>query len=178
MDIKQALIREHSKATTHAITQYIGSRPERFEILMELYLGDDTVLAQRAAWVFSGVGEVYPHLLLPFLDQLLEQLEQAPHPALQRNFLRVVAEGGVALSEDQEGLLVNSCFELMANPKIPVAIRVHAMQCIANLLEPYPELAIELKPLIEDGLEEGSAGFRSRGKKILKQIHQIEKQLE
>ena len=177
MDIQVALTSEHSRANTDAIKTYIGSQSDRFNELMELYLGDDPILAQRAAWVFSGVGEAYPHLLIPYLDQLIGYLDQAVHPALKRNFLKIMAEGGIALSEDQEGLLVNSCFELMANPKIPVAIRVHAMQCIANLLEAYPELAIELKPLIEDGMEDGSAGFRSRGNKILKQIQKIERQL-
>lgn len=177
MDIQEALSSEHSRANTLIVAEYIGSRPSRFRKLMDLFLGDDTVLAQRAAWVFSKVAEQHPHLLHNYLDQLIARLDEALHPALQRNFLKIMADYQVPLSEDQEGLLVNSCFDLLANPKVPVAIRVHAMQCIANLLGQYPELAIELKPLIEDGMEEGSAGFKSRGKKILKQIHKIEQQL-
>ena len=48
------------------------------------------------------------------------------------------------------------------------------MQYIANLLPRYPDLAIELRPILEDGMEEGSAGFKSRGKKILKLINKLE----
>ena len=177
MDIQDALVHEHSKANSLAIAEYIGNDPQRFTELMVPMLSEDSLLAQRAAWVFSSVGEAHPSLLLPYLDQLIDQLEDPVHPAISRNILRILAEADLPLSEDQEGLLVNSCFELMANPKVAVAIRVYAMQCIANLLDTYPELAIELKPLIEDGLEHGSAGFRSRGNKILKRIQKIEKQL-
>lgn len=176
MNIKEALYKEHSKANTAAIAKYIGDSPDRFAVLMQLFLCDEVVLCQRAAWVFTRVTTFYPELMLPYLDDMVLALENAAHPALQRNALRAIAITRPSLSEDIEGQLVNLSFDLLANPQMPVAVRVHAMQCIANLLDRYPDLAIELKPLIEDGMENGSAGFRSRGRKVLRIINRLERQ--
>jgi len=44
------------------------------------------------------------------------------------------------------------------------------MTVIYNLTEQLPDLARELRLLIEDQYDLGSAGFKSRGKKVLKQL--------
>jgi hypothetical protein len=170
MDIYQQLLKEHSKENTQLITEYIGSNPERYATLMRIFNGEGWVAVQRGAWVVSEAGMSYPELLIPHLDDLISAVEAPSHPAIARNGLKVIAESKVPLTEDQEGRVVQLSFELLADPKVPVAIHVYAMQCIANLLTVYPDLAIELKTLIEEGMEHGSPGYRSRGGKILKQI--------
>lgn len=170
MDIHQQLLKEHSKENTRLITEYIGSDPERYATLMGIFNSEGWMAVQRGAWVVSEVGMRYPKLLIPHLDDLISAIESPPHPAIVRNGLKVIAETKIPLTEDQEGRIVQLSFELLADPKVPVAIHVFAMQCIANLLTVYPDLAIELKTLLEEGMEHGSPGYRSRGKKILKQI--------
>ncbi len=176
MDIHQQLLKRHSKENTRRITEYIGSDPERYAILMQIFNGEDWVAVQRGAWVVSEVGMKYPELLIPHLDDLISAIEAPPHPAIARNGLKVIAETNIPLTEDQEGRVVQLSFELLADPKTPVAIHVYAMQCIANLLPVYPDLAIELKTLIEEGMEHGSPGYLSRGRKILKQIAKMKLQ--
>ncbi len=170
MDIYQQLLKGHSKVNTRLITEYIGSDPERYATLMGIFNSDGWVAVQRGAWVVCEVGMKYPELLEPHLDDLIRAVESPPHPAIARNGLKVIAETNVPLTEDQEGRVVQLSFELLADPKTPIAIHVYAMQCIANLLTVYPDLAIELKTLLEEGMEHGSPGYRSRGRKILKQI--------
>ncbi len=173
MDIQARLIQEHSKRTTEDITEYIGNDPTRFGELMQLFFGEELVLVQRSAWVLSHVCVEFPELILPYQEELIQALQQPIHPAVQRNLLKILAESKLPLSEDTEGHLVNICFDLIPQPHLPAAIRVHAMQYIANSTDQYPELAIELKTVIEDGMEHGTAGFRSRGKKILTRINPI-----
>lgn len=170
MNIQQQLLTKHSKENTRLITEYIGNDCERFSELMAVFSGDEWAAVQRGAWVVSEVGNNYPQLLIPHLDDLLLAIENPVHPAVRRNGLKVIADTKVSLNEDQEGRLVQSAFDFLADPQEPIAIHVYAMQCIANLLPVYPDLAIELKTLIEDGMEHGSAGYRSRGKRVLKQI--------
>ncbi len=174
MDIREALLREHSKANTNQIAQYVGQDQALFAELMGIFLGKDPKLVQRSAWVVTEVAMLQPALILPFQRQLVQALMHPLHPAVQRNILKVLAENELPLTEETEGEILNLCFDLLPNPQIPVAIRVHAMQYIANLLPRYPDLAIELRPILEDGMEEGSAGFKSRGKKILKLISKLE----
>ena len=174
MDIREALLSEHSRQKTDEIAAYIGTNEERFAELMELFIGEDKKLVQRSAWVVSNVAGFYPKFLLPYQAELIYVLEHPLHPSVQRNVLKILAENELQLTEETEGRLLNLCFDLLPNPQIPVAIRVHAMQYIAGFLKHYPDLAIELKTIIEDGMEHGSAGFKSRGRKILKMIQMLE----
>ncbi|GHN02752.1 hypothetical protein WSM22_42410 [Cytophagales bacterium WSM2-2] len=54
--------------------------------------------------------------------------------------------------------------------KEPVAVRVFSMTVLGNLAVKVPELRNELIPLIEDQMPYVSAGFVSRGRKVLKQL--------
>ena len=170
MDIKEQLLLTHSKANNLIICNWIGDDIGRFAELMKIFLGNERVLVQRAAWSVSELGIKYPHLIPPYLDAMIAAVEAALHAAVQRNILKLLAEKQIQMNEDQQGRLLNTAFDLLADPLIPVAIRVHAMQFIANLCEDYPDLAVELKTLIEDGMENGTAGFKSRGSRILKRF--------
>jgi len=50
MDIKTALLEEHSKAQTLRIVKYIGTDQKRFDTLMELFYKEEYRVVQRAAW--------------------------------------------------------------------------------------------------------------------------------
>lgn len=173
MNIEERLIQEHSKHTTEEIAKYIGNDTDRFADLMQLFFGQELVLVQRSAWVLTHVCVEHPTLILPYQKEMIQALQQPIHPAVQRNILKILADKPLVLDEETEGHLVNICFDLIPQPHLPAAIRVHAMQYIANLTTRYPELAIELKTVIEDGMEHGTAGFRSRGAKILNKIRPI-----
>jgi hypothetical protein len=47
------------------------------------------------------------------------------------------------------------------------------MTVLFNIVKKYPELKDELKMSIEDQLPYGSAGFKSRGRRILKSLEKI-----
>lgn len=173
MNIPEQLLREHSKENTHRVATYIGDDPERFAQLMEVFTVKDWRPAQRGAWVVAEIAYAHPDLLLPHLDTLLTAMDNPVYPAVLRNGLKVIASTRIALTEEQEGRLVQRAFELLADPQVAVAIQVHAMQCIANLLPVYPDLAVELQVLLEEGMERGSPGYRSRGRKVLKQIAEM-----
>ena len=55
-------------------------------------------------------------------------------------------------------------------PSEAVAPRVYSMSIIHKLVLRYPELAHELAESIEMVLENGSAGMKNRGQKILKDL--------
>ncbi len=170
MDIRKQLLQEHSKANTLHIVDWIESDSARFEELMALFLGDEYRLVQRSAWVVGELGMRHPSLFTPYLSQLLAALREPLHPAVRRNGLKFIAESDLRFPEEEEGLLVDLAFDLLADPKEAIAIRVHAMQVIVNLCKPYPELGLELKPLLTDLLDAGSAGLRSRAKRSWTQL--------
>lgn len=169
MNFSNLLENTHSKATTTLIVDEIEANPSRLDELMQLLLGNDSLLAQRAAWPFSFVAEKNPELVKKYIPKLIEKLEiKDDHPAIKRNILRAFQYFN--FSSEHEGKLLNISFNLLNDFEQPVAIKVFAMTVVYNLSKKYPEIKNELKISIENLLPNGSAGIKSRGNKILKKI--------
>lgn len=175
MDVKEQLLLEHSKTNTQRIVNWVGQNVARFAEVMDFFLGQDYRLVQRSAWVVGEIALKEPMLMRPYASRLLAALENPQHEAVQRNGFRFVADTNFQFDEDEEGRLVDLAFKLIANPKVPVAIRVHAMQCIANICERYPELTEELNPFVQDGLEDEKPAMRARSKRVHKQLNKIKR---
>ncbi len=170
MNLMEWLQERPSKAQALRFSRWVGGEPERFAALLQLWMNSpDKTLRQRAAWIFSHVAEAHPEWLPPWQDALIEHLQRADlHDAEKRNILKVLAS--FAGSSEKLGLLVEYCFERLQDPREPVAIRVHAMQVLFELGRLAPELHEELREVLLMHLEGGSAGFRSRARKLLKQM--------
>lgn len=169
MDFAHALLTNYSKTQAERIALYIGPDQGRFDELLACMLGDDPLLSQRAAWPIGKVLDAYAWHLLPHLATLREHLQTDHiHPAIPRNILRGLTF--LSIPEDEQGEWLDLCFGYLQDPKQPVAIRVHAMQVAFNLSQPYPELQQELHMIITAHVSEGSAGFKSRAKKLLKNL--------
>lgn len=168
MNIKDELIREHSKENAESIAQYIGTNKTRFAELMEIFLGDDTRLTQRSAWALSKSIDRHPHLLTPYLEAVISNLQNDIPVAVKRNTVRILQD--VDIPEDLMGPLANVCFQFMESGEETIAVKVFSMTILFNITKKEPDLKNELRLLIEAQLPYGSAGFKSRGKKILKQL--------
>ncbi|MFN6947272.1 MAG: hypothetical protein ACK4ND_20205, partial [Cytophagaceae bacterium] len=166
MNIKEQLIKEHSKANTLRIACYIEENPLLFSQLMDYFFEDDYTVAQRAAWVLRTLGDKNPSLLNPYLERMVQQLTKDVHNGVKRNTLALLQNYN--LPEHLLGITTNSCFDLLSNKKSPVAIKVFAITVLANICKKEPDLFNELKITVEDQLPYSSPAFRSRARKILK----------
>ena len=165
MDIRSQLLIEHSRANSELIADYIGSDPERIEELLRLFFANENLVTQRSAYVFLIISDRNRALFLPHLKNLVSNLANNIHDAVKRNTLRLLQE--LPVPENLEGTLANVCFDYLQSNKEPVAIKVFAMTILANLATKYPDLKNELKIIIDDLMQNGSSGIRSRGKKLL-----------
>ena len=129
----------------------------------------DPKLAWRCGWIIDNATENYPELLVPFIPDIVAQLNSTQNGSLKRIFTRMLSR-----HEIPEYLLVqvvNRCFELLS-PTEPVAVRVNAMQVLFNVSQREPGLKQELSVVLEGLLEEGgSAGFINRTEKLLRKLH-------
>jgi hypothetical protein len=167
MNIRNALLKEHSKAQALRIASYIASDASRFKELMTLFLGKEYRVTQRAAWVVSTCIENYPALITPWLKKMLVHLGEAGlHPAVKRNTLRVLQF--VNIPKPLQGIAASNCFLLLQSETEPVAVKVFSMTVLGNLCQKEPDLINELRLVIEHQLIRASAGFKSRAKKILR----------
>ena len=97
--------------------------------------------------------------------------EDHHHDAVPRNNLALMSAWDIP--EEYWDDLYALCFEILENPQKAIAIRVHAMQILANIASKLPDLIPELKLVIEAHIPNASRGFQSRGKKLLKQLSKL-----
>lgn len=176
MNLRDEILREHSKSHTLYLTKIIGNSPSKFEELIDLFLNDEYRVTQRAAWVVTHCAEAYPSLINPHLPKIIENLRKPKlHDAVKRGTLKILADLNPKLSEEWQGHILDISFEFLVSQKEPVAIKVHSMQIVYNICQNEPELLNELKLVIEEQMPYSKPGFKSRGKRILKGIERLGK---
>lgn len=169
INLSKELLKEHSKEQCTRIVQYVGNDAARLAELVNVFLAGPYRITQRAAWPLSYCIQNHPELITPHLKTILKFTGQKGAPdAVKRNVMRFFQF--IDIPKKYQGTTVDLCLRFLSNKKEAIAVRVFSMTVLANLAQEIPELKHELIPLIEDNLPFGSAGFRSRGKKLLKQL--------
>ncbi len=168
MNLEEALHVERSKEHVQTIVDYIGQDKDRFAKLLDLMLHGEDRIPEFAAWPLGHCGVAHPKLFLPHLKELLDKLKRPNHQAVNRAILRVLQQ--VDIPEDFQGQAYDTCFEILCDRKASIAERSFAMGTVYNIAQKQPELLEEVRLVLEDLIPHGSAGFKSKGKKILKAI--------
>jgi len=166
MNIRDALLEVHSKAQAEKICRYIGDDPTRFAELMSYMLGSVYRLSQRAAYPLSYCVQRHPELIEPYWSKLAGQLERDDaHVAVRRNVARLLQF--VEIPKRYQGRIFDACYNLLADPMQPVAVRCFSMTVAAKLAKNEPELLDELRLVATKYPQSSTAGFRSRSRRVL-----------
>lgn len=172
MDIIKQLHADHSKSNTEQIVFCIVENPERFNELMEIFLGDDQLLKQRAAWVIGDIGRAELKLLKPYHQQIINHLKTPGlHDAVKRNTIRYLSE--IELDEDLWGEAYDLAYRTLGSKSEKVAIKVFSMSLALNVVKKIPELKDELRFIIEEQMPFGTSGFKNRGAKTLAALENL-----
>jgi hypothetical protein len=168
MNLRDSILAEHSKANCNRIVKWIGSDQLRFDALFALFLHDEPVVMQRAAWPMSNSVIAHPQLVHKHFAKLLSNLTKPHlHTAIKRNTLRLLED--VDIPKRYHGKLMNTCFNYILTPDEKPAVKASALSILQKLSFLYPGIKAELTTIIRDRWEFESAAFRSRAKKILHQ---------
>jgi len=167
MNIKTALLQDYSKAQAQRIAAYIGSDPERFKLLMLLFLNGEYRVTQRAALVLRFCTENHPALAEPYMDELISNLERPLPAAVKRNTVRYLQQA--CIPAHLQGRLADICFNYLTGAE-PIAVKAFAITVLANLAKTEPDLANELKIIIQDQMPHASPGFLARARKVLREL--------
>ena len=169
MDLENVLMRELSRRQMDYAAHCIGGDASAFERLMRIVLHGREPVVQRAAWAMDICLAKHPCLLSPWVDALIDALPRMCNNGVKRQAVKALASCSF-IPEQHEGQLAGLCFDWLQSADIPVAIKVHCMQILANIAARHPGLAGELRTVIVEQTPRNSAGFASRAKKILKRL--------
>jgi hypothetical protein len=166
MDLRNQLLRAHSKENCNTIVAWVGNNQNRFDELFALFVGDEKRIVQTSSWPLSYCVEAHPILIKKHFAVLLKNLErQNQHEAVKRHTLRILQ--CIDIPKKHHGAVMNMCFDFIQNIAEKPSVKVFSLIVLENLAKQYPDIKAELDLTIETQMPFESAGFKSRAKKIL-----------
>ena len=169
MDIREALLEEHSKSQCRKIVDYIGNDKRKFAELIHLFFGNEYRVTQRAACPLSYAIQQHPNLVTPYFGDLVRMLEKPGiNNAVTRNITRLLQ--GIKIPKKYHGTIMTICFDFITDVNTPVAVKAFSLTILDNMFRYYPEIGPEIKLIIEQRWEHETAAFRSRARKILRKL--------
>ena len=170
MDIRAQLLRRHSRENADFVQDYVQQNPQALVELMVCFFSDEAKVAQRAAQVVGNFGRENPGALEPWWEEMVAACDEPVHDAIVRNVTRYFSEVRREMDAGLERRIVDVFARYAFDAQQAVAVRVFAMQFIADRAERFPSSAKKLAAVLRRDMAGGSAGFRNRGEKILKQM--------
>lgn len=149
------------------IAKSIAENPSYIKDLWKICISDKKH-SWRATWLMDKVYNVAPDLVRLYIPQIIELIPNLDNESKSRQFLKLVSLE--PLPKNISGEFINHCFDLLISNTSAVALKVYAMQILYNFSLQEPDIQNELALIIEEGLENGTAGYCSRAKRILKAI--------
>ena len=166
MELRQEILKEHSKKQCAKIVEWVGSSQQRFNQLFQLFLTDEYRVVQRASWAVSNCVIDHPYFIKSNFSKLINNLhKKGAHNAVKRNSIRLLQY--VDIPKKYQGQVLEICFHAISSPTETVAVKASSLTVLANLGKTYPEIIPELKLVIIDQLPYQTPAFISRAKKIL-----------
>lgn len=173
MDIRAALLEEHSRSQTDKIIRFIGTDIVKLDLLVQLFLQDSYRVVQRASWPLSEICLKWPEITVPYLPLFLEQLQQPGiHVGVKRNIMRIFQVGDLPIAIHES--LLHLAFGYLTDRTEAIAVRALSMTVLRRIAPSYPDIIHELELVLGDILlYEQSAGLLSRARKELKQLQKL-----
>ena len=169
MNIKAALLKEHSKKHCSAIVKWVGNDQKKFDELFALFLHDEYRVVQRAGWPISYCIEKHPNLIQKHFSKLLKNLnKKGIHDAVKRNSIRLLQY--VSVPKKFHGQVMDICFQYISSPTEAVAVKAFSITVLQNLARQYPEILNEIKLVIEERWDYETIAFKTRAKKLFKEF--------
>lgn len=165
MNLREEILKEHSKAQCNKIVNWIGNSQKKFDELFNLFLNDKYRVTQRAAWSVSYSVIANPEFIKNNFSRLINNLKKPGlHNSIKRNSIRLLQH--VSIPKKFHGDIMEICFRYIESPTEPVAIKAFSLTVLCNLSKQYPEILPEIKLLIEEQWPHQTAAFKSRAKKL------------
>mgnify|MGYP000529530988 CR=1 FL=1 len=170
MNIREQLLIEHSQSNAQKIVDYIGTNPQRLQELMKCYFSKEYRLSQRSAMVVGKCFDSHPGMMGKYIPQMCEILEEKDlEIAVKRNTVRTLQF--VAIPEELQAKLFDRCLHFLIDSNETIAVKAFSMTILYNICKAFPELKMEVIPLLEDLLKRcESPGIKNRGNKVLKKL--------
>jgi len=172
MNMREEVLRKHSKNQAILISDYVGKDPVRFEELVELFFDEEIRVVQRVAWIISHCADNHNDIVVPYLERFVEYAKNdPPHVAVKRNVVRVMQK--CTIPEELEGPVYDMCWNFSNSTKEDIAVRAFSLRVLVRIAEKYPELCDEVLSVADGFSQSESKGLLSCGRKVVSQVNKF-----
>jgi hypothetical protein len=119
--------------------------------------------------VVSVIADSHPILLEPWVAKMLRKMQEPGiHDALPRAVTRALQF--MEIPSRQLGNVAVVCFDVLSAAKSPVAVKANAMTVLARIAGREPDLAREVRLVIEQQTQCGIPAIIARARKVLRSL--------
>lgn len=160
------------------LSEAVYENPELYFVLLEQMNKIDEKSSWRASWIFQLVSEKHLDWLIEEKKAFIKLLPRIKFDGVIRTCAKLCAilsekfinEDNSIFSKKEIEIIVTCAFDWLIDPKLNVAPKVHSMQTIFNFRKHISWSSNELTLILEQEYNQGSAGYKSRARKILNEL--------
>jgi hypothetical protein len=147
--------------------------------LIDLTFYHDEQIGFRAAWVLENVYSLHQQRFLPYAEYFLVKLPEQNNLSARRHYSKILAlmtrkntslEIKKIIMDYDTEILAGTIFCWLIDPKVPVAIKSHCLNILANLSTKHSWIKEELIQTMDFLVDKESIGFFAKVKQIRKQF--------
>jgi len=155
-----------SKHNAMLIAEYVSTDAKSYAKLLDIVFDNIEPTSRIAAYVIDNANDIDNKLITNNIEGVVDFVLTKPNYSIMRSLLKLISMNRIPKNKQGEMLML--CTDYLYSEKVPVAVKVHCLQIFYNISEEEPDLKPELKQIIEDTIENNSAGYKSRAKRISK----------
>jgi hypothetical protein len=161
---------DSGRKTAEVAVAAIDNNPDYFKHLLGICFTEPYPVSMRASRVIQMFCEENPDFIVPYLDEVIENIEKTKVEGVKRSFLKLLAESVDFNLVKENAKLLQMAFDWVTSPKEAISVRYYCIFICQKFCACEPDLIPEFKAMLEFSLTESSAGLCSTAKKVLKKL--------
>jgi len=177
-DIKTTL----QKTKVELLAQIAVKQADAIKDIIDLTFYSEEQIGFRAAWILENIYINNPQNFVPYVNYFLDNFSRQNNLSARRHFGKILAlltkknapqEIKAALAKYDTEKLVETAFAWLIDENVPVAIKSHCLNILANLSAKHPWVKAELLETMDYLVDKESIAFFAKAKQIRKQLKSL-----
>ncbi|MFC3562513.1 hypothetical protein [Pedobacter jamesrossensis] len=171
-----------SKSKVEKLASIASEETFSVKDLIDLSFYHDEQIGFRAAWVLENVYSNHQERFLSHSKYFLDRFPMQNNLSALRHYVKILAfmtkknaahEIKEIINDYDTNNIVEVVFAWLIDEKIPVAVKSHCLNILANLIQKHKWIKEELIETMEFLVDKESIGFFAKVKQIRKQLNSI-----
>lgn len=172
-----------SKNKVDLLAQIAASQSNAVKDIIDLTFHPEEQIGFRAAWILENVYINNPAGFVPFATYFLDNFSRQNNLSARRHFGKILAlltkKNALPSIKDileryQTEEIVATTFAWLIDEQVPVAIKSHCLNILANFCTKHPWIKDELPETMDYLVDKESVAFFAKVKQIRKQLKRVD----